>query len=95
MPDDPTRDPLFRDPLIDGPYRPVQREAGSGWVAAILGILAVLALVFYFSAYTPSPERTASNATVTTTKTEKVIPPATPVKPATQPTQTQPATQPQ
>jgi hypothetical protein len=85
----------LNDPVVERRVdRTVVERDSSGWIAAILGILVVLGLIFYFNGYVPLPEKTASNTTVTTT-TEKVVPPATREKPATEPTKTEPATQPQ
>jgi hypothetical protein len=97
MRNDLNRDPVFRDPPLEGPVtdRPVGRESGSGLIAAIFGVLVVLALIFYFKGYNPFVKRTASNTTIdNTATTEKVIPPAEPAKPAMKSTPTQP-TQPQ
>jgi hypothetical protein len=79
------------DPLIDP--RSLTPEVRAGiWTPAILGILVVFAVLFYYNAWRPNPVNVASNIVKTTT--EKVIPPAMPV-PMSQPTQAQPEMQPQ
>ena len=84
----------LNDPVVERRVdRTVVERDSSGWIAAILGVLVVLGLIFYFNGYVPLPEKTASNTTITTTTTEKVVPPATPEKPAVEPTKTEPATQ--
>jgi hypothetical protein len=80
----------FNDPVVErrGDRTIVERD-NTGWIAGIFGVLVVLALIFYFNGYIPLHERTASNTTITTTTTEKVVPPTELPKPV-QPTQTQP-----
>ena len=99
MPDDPevrVRNALGEPVVIDDPLihpRSLTPELRARiWTPAILGILVVFAVLFYYNAWTPNPVNIASNIVKTTT--EKVIPPATPV-PMSQPTQAQPETQPQ
>ena len=74
-------DPYDRRPVEPG-LEPVG-ERGSGWIAAIFGVLVVLGLVLWLSDWR-QPTRTASN---TTTTIEKVNPPPTqppPIQPTPQ-----------
>jgi len=84
-------DPMIEDPMA----RPLAKpETRSGfWLPLILGIFVVTGILYYFNFPGPHTITTASNTPTTTT--EEIIPPAAPAKPATQPSQTQPATQPQ
>ena len=81
------------DPVIERrEERTVVEHDSTAWIGAIFGILAVLALVFFYTQFYPLPERTASNTTITTT-TEKVVPPAAPAKPAVETKKTETTTQ--
>jgi hypothetical protein len=81
------------DPVIERrEERTVVEHDSTAWMGAIFGILAVLALVFFYTQFYPLPERTASNTTITTT-TEKVVPPAAPEKPAVETKKTETTTQ--